>query len=388
MKALKHLLIVVLLINATSLFAQNTIPASGNVGIGTTTPNTTLDVNGNANIDSSLTVRDTLKVEKKLVVDQDIRIEGKSLFKDVGKFKDKLVVDGLTRMNGDAKVFGDLKLPNLTTTSNVNLFLTTNVNGKVVGVEKGIITTILYQPPKSCLRDQNGNLLPMWKQNPNPNYGILYTGTDCPARVGIGIDMPEANLHVVGSSFLKGNVGIGVAPSIQKLYVKGNSILDGKVGVNTTDLTAQFNIKAIMKTGLIVETIHKGEGEYGIQSKVNRDSTKAIAVFNTNSNEETFRVNGNGNVYATKVVVQETPFPDYVFKKDYNLLSLTELEAYVTTNKHLPNMPTAKEVENNGADLGEINRVLVEKIEELTLYTIQQQKAIDKLIEKVENLKK
>jgi hypothetical protein len=130
-----------------------------------------------------------------------------------------------------------------------------------------------------------------------------------------------------------------------------------------------------------------GRGHVNIADDRNL-ATKTFSISDINSQEDVFKVLSNGVVYATKVVVQETPFLDYVFKKDYNLLSLTELEAYIETNKHLPNMPTAKEVENNGADLGEINRVLVEKIEELTLYTIQQQKAIDKLIEKVENLKK
>ncbi|MDT8411010.1 MAG: hypothetical protein RQ875_00995 [Vicingaceae bacterium] len=82
-----------------------------------------------------------------------------------------------------------------------------------------------------------------------------------------------------------------------------------------------------------------------------------------------------------KVIVQETPFPDYVFESTYKLMPLNELEKYIKTNKHLPKMPTAKEVEKNGADIGEINRLLVEKIEELTLYILEQDKRIKKLEE-------
>lgn len=62
-------------------------------------------------------------------------------------------------------------------------------------------------------------------------------------------------------------------------------------------------------------------------------------------------------------------------------MPLNELEKYIKENKHLPNMPTAKEVEKNGADIGEINRLLVEKIEELTLYILEQEKRIKTLEE-------
>ncbi|PKP50895.1 MAG: hypothetical protein CVT95_02145 [Bacteroidetes bacterium HGW-Bacteroidetes-12] len=60
-------------------------------------------------------------------------------------------------------------------------------------------------------------------------------------------------------------------------------------------------------------------------------------------------------------------------------MSIGQLENYVTANKHLPNMPTAEQVEKEGADLGEINRVLVEKVEELTLYIIELNKRMELL---------
>lgn len=70
------------------------------------------------------------------------------------------------------------------------------------------------------------------------------------------------------------------------------------------------------------------------------------------------------------------------------MLSLNELESYITTNKHLPNMPTAQQVETEGADLGEINRVLVEKVEELTLYIIALNKRMEQLETENKQLKK
>jgi len=88
--------------------------------------------------------------------------------------------------------------------------------------------------------------------------------------------------------------------------------------------------------------------------------------------------------------------PDYVFEKyyngfsalknDYTFLSLSEIEAYIKKNHHLPKIPSAASMENNGVSLKEMNLLLLEKIEELTLHTIEQQKQIDLLNSRLENL--
>lgn len=72
-------------------------------------------------------------------------------------------------------------------------------------------------------------------------------------------------------------------------------------------------------------------------------------------------------------------WPDYVFDANYSLISLNELEKFISINKHLPNIPSATEVEKNGVNLGEMNRVLLQKIEEMTLYIIQMEKRITEL---------
>lgn len=79
------------------------------------------------------------------------------------------------------------------------------------------------------------------------------------------------------------------------------------------------------------------------------------------------------------MLVNADPWADYVFEPTYQLMTINQLEEYITTNKHLPNMPTANEVEATGVDLGEINRVLVEKVEELTLYIIALNKRMEQL---------
>ena len=70
---------------------------------------------------------------------------------------------------------------------------------------------------------------------------------------------------------------------------------------------------------------------------------------------------------------------DAVFNSNYNLRSLEEVSSYIKENKHLPDIPSADEVVKNGIDLGEKNALLLKKIEELTLYMLQQQKEIDML---------
>jgi hypothetical protein len=84
-----------------------------------------------------------------------------------------------------------------------------------------------------------------------------------------------------------------------------------------------------------------------------------------------------GNIIVDKVKVRKSTngtWPDFVFKKEYQLPSLSEIEKYVNENSHLPEIPSAAEIEKEGQDLGEMNRLLLKKVEELTLYMIEMDK--------------
>ena len=99
----------------------------------------------------------------------------------------------------------------------------------------------------------------------------------------------------------------------------------------------------------------------------------------------------NGAIYAKKLKV-EVPssgvFADYVFDKDYKLTSLKELEKFINKNHHLPEIPTAAEVEKDGIDIADLDIKLLKKIEELTLYMIDMKEENDKQNLKIENLEK
>ena len=454
MRALKAALLV-FTISITSLsFAQtNTIPTNGNVGIGTLTPSAKLDVNGKMIVDSLVILKDSVYVQKKMEVEEDMKIKGTSVFVDDGKFKSELkvlgvarmkndvVVDGLTKMNGDAKVFGDFKIKSLEDLGLTDdRFLMIQPNGKTVGLNKAGLLGVMYSPQSLCLADVNGNVLSSWAQVPNPNYGILYTGVgpaNCQTKVGIGTNAPQARLDVRGTGYFSQNVQVGDAST--GLYVgnAGSHLLgDGtsyigfnakRVGSTTGiwstngngsanggatiygDIYGALRFSTIPKTGGVNQVgvkdtdvkkntrlfIHQdGSVGVGTEAPTARLTVNAIAdetVLSINKpslSEDVFRVTGDGVVFATRVRVRTIPFPDYVFDSSYELIPLTQLENYITKNKHLPNMPTANEVEEDGMDIGEVNRVLVEKVEELTLYMIAMDKRMKQLEEENKALRK
>ncbi|MXV50392.1 hypothetical protein GS399_05355 [Pedobacter sp. HMF7647] len=100
-------------------------------------------------------------------------------------------------------------------------------------------------------------------------------------------------------------------------------------------------------------------------------STANIGIGTTSPSE---RLSVNGKIRAREIRVEAAPWPDYVFEQDRKLPSLSDLEQFIRLNKHLPSVPSADEVEKDGVELGKMNSVLLEKIEELTLYLIQQEK--------------
>jgi hypothetical protein len=82
----------------------------------------------------------------------------------------------------------------------------------------------------------------------------------------------------------------------------------------------------------------------------------------------------NGKIKAKEIRVDGQDMPDYVFEKDYKVTTLEELESYIKENKHLPEIPDAIEAKKNGLKLGEMNKLLLKKVEELTLYIIEEHK--------------
>lgn len=114
-------------------------------------------------------------------------------------------------------------------------------------------------------------------------------------------------------------------------------------------------------------------------------------VINNNGNvgigkipdDATYKLDVCGKIRATKVTVTQMTGCDFVFAKDYKLMSLYEVEKFIKQNNHLPEIPPASEVEEHGADIGMMQSKLLQKVEELTLYMIEQNKKIAELEKKV-----
>jgi len=156
----------------------------------------------------------------------------------------------------------------------------------------------------------------------------------------------------------------------------------------TGNLTDCISFDGAPKNELVIKHLATANEQTALLIDVNRDKTKAISVLN-NRNEEVFRVIGNGIVNAKKVYAEEFEVKlhaldmwyDHVFSEEYNLMTIKELQAFVIENKHLPDIPSEKEVKENGFELKEMNALLLKKIEELTLYIIQLEKRINGLEE-------
>ncbi|SUJ02445.1 Uncharacterised protein [Sphingobacterium spiritivorum] len=100
----------------------------------------------------------------------------------------------------------------------------------------------------------------------------------------------------------------------------------------------------------------------------------------------TEKLSVKGNIRAKEIKVETANWPDYVFEEEYKLTPLTEVETFIKANKHLPDVPSAKEIDEEGLSLGEMNKLMMKKIEELTLYLIEKGKQQQILLQSVHTL--
>ncbi|CAM1343633.1 hypothetical protein [Tenacibaculum amylolyticum] len=194
----------------------------------------------------------------------------------------------------------------------------------------------------------------------------------------------------------KGNVGIGELSPVAKLEVGNGDLQVSNMGHfkgwETNTLTGLgLDVGVSEGNGYIMtydRTLHKySDVRIVAQGGYNKGITVAtngnVGIGNDAPDE---KLAVNGTVHAKEVRVDLTGWPDYVFETSYNLPTLEEVEKHIKNKGHLENIPSAKEVEENGVLLGDMNKKLLEKVEELTLYTIQQEKEIKKLKEENKKL--
>ena len=239
----------------------------------------------------------------------------------------------------------------------------------------------------------------------NTNGSDIYFNT---GDVGIGTSSPSEKLHVAGtilsnelllndpnstsdwntiwqSGFFQSYNAINAPETGPTLWFWGINLnhsannstyrYNGQIAIKNSSIpTMYFRSTNSSGIGTWAKVVHSVGDQY-------IDGNLGIGTSNPDS-----KLTVKGNIHAEEVKVDlSVPGPDYVFKEGYDLKSLKEVQNYIQEHGHLPSIPSAKEMEQNGIQLGEMNMKLLEKIEELTLYTLEQEEKIRNL--KVQNSK-
>ena len=180
-----------------------------------------------------------------------------------------------------------------------------------------------------------------------------------------------------------------------ELNKDGNRIVDAsegffqvmKKGQNTLwSDNGQFSISTVSNDGTRTNNFHVHNGVLELNNNGTRILEVAEGSLVLKSNGADVATISNNTLTIDKVKLNVGSFPDYVFKDDYELKSLSEVNSFIESHGHLPNMPSEQEVLENGMDVGKVNTVLVEKIEEMTLYAIDQEQKIENLTKKLEKV--
>jgi hypothetical protein len=246
-------------------------------------------------------------------------------------------------------------------------------------------------------------------------------------NVGIGKNNPQGSLEVARGTGVNGTAAFyGTTntshfnfSTAEDTYIRGGKVNSkviindlaglGNVGIGTSTPTHKFQVNTTGGTSGIVHTdsgiqvgtfIGAETGYFGTFSNhplsffVNNGAnaftitTDERFQFGPTAIPAGYKMSVDGKVICTELEVLVTPWPDYVFKPDYRLKPLHEVENFIQANGHLPNIPKASEIENKSLAVGNMSKLQMEKIEELTLYLIEINKRLQKIEEENEMLKK
>lgn len=358
---------------------------TGNLGLGIApSPGFKLDVIGDARISNNLYVGGGIVITDQVhaatqvkgwdvKVDNDLNVTGSSSFTGAVNFKGNVSSTNLSG-TGTGMVFAD---------SNGNLFKTnpncttcpppppTNmcVPGSWAWFEGGNINAVnndigTCDNKAFILKANNKKSITI-----EPGFGYVGIGENNNAPTAAldivdatsqGVPVASANhIKIYGSTF--GDIESNGQMTLR--YNPSNGFVVAPNYASSNNSIPNF----IIKNG---QTIVNGQGlPSGSDVFIVTNDPNNINSTNTN-----FKIKANGETYSRYIRVSAQNFPDYVFANNYKLMPLDMVEEFYKINKHLPEIPSAKEVEKNGLDLGEINKLLVKKIEELTIYMVEQNK--------------
>jgi hypothetical protein len=309
-----------------------------------TVPTTT--ITGNLKVSDSLHVINNISTKGSVSAVGDITATGEVTAKDTMHAQKDVLVDGNVVVGGDMKVAGTTSVSNLNITGSVNF---------------------ASQPATI-----------------NPCLQLLMTETS-PTNTQHLVSLDAAAIGVIEANLDANPCPTPpVIPFTWQTY--GNHVNSNNRWIGTIE-NFDFNIR----TNSTLRMNVKNNGTVNLFT-LNSTTTGAFVIKNNDLNKNVFNVQNNGATYIGSENVTNGPhtnalltvsgsgyWADFVFDKNYKLMSLKEVEAYYVANSHLPNIPTAKDIAIDGNDLAKTDALLLQKIEELTLYIVQQQKEIEAL---------
>lgn len=230
------------------------------------------------------------------------------------------------------------------------------------------------------------NLIQSQNTSPWPSTGDVGIGTTSPA--------PNNQLHVnrngLGGSALRvstDNDILGSGTWVELAVAKGNG--------NYSTLAQSEDIILRAAAGgngrLLFTNVGYGSTIFATGGFGNETERMVITVdgnIGIGKNDPTDKLEVNGRIHARSVKVDLDGWPDYVFLPEYTLPSLEEVAQFIKDNGHLKNVPSAEEIESGGLDLGMMDKILMEKVEELTLYLLEKEEEIQEIKEEKEELAK
>lgn len=247
----------------------------------------------------------------------------------------------------------------------------------------GVAVDVSFLQPKVNTRvwwDRNPYTATQTWGNQDKTYMGIYNGL-----VGIGTSTPKGTFEVEGSTVLGG-------ANIDPRFALGNlSFLPNSyqmvIGWNRSGGGGEMDFIANQGGGNVGGFAFYDYSNAGVQTQLMTIQANGAVGIGT-ATPGNYKLAVKGKIHTQEVNVDMNGWADYVFDPAYTKLSLPELEQFILQNKHLPNIPTAAEVSKDGVNLGEMNKLLLQKIEELTLHLIDKNKAIVDLESNVDKLTK